>query len=250
MGVLAPGQSSRKREAGIYCIFNSTSGKVYVGQSDYLNQRWRGHRNALERGDHSNQHLQRAWTRDGREAFSFQVLEYVADHELLNQREQYWVDVLQATDRRCGYNMSTIPCSNRRVPKPSLQGEHSYKAILTDADVVNIRRRILFGESQRSLAKEFGINESTIHAIRNGRSWKHVLALLDEAKSMSRTTGTRDNHGLKNPRAKLTPEDLPSIRRMFDSGMTNTAIAKLYDVPKGTIGKVRRGIHWITRIQE
>lgn len=55
-----------------------------------------------------------------------------------------------------------------RVPR----GEESPTAVLTEADVAEIRRRR--GEPQKDLADEFGCTFSNISAIQLGKSWRHV----------------------------------------------------------------------------
>lgn len=54
-------------------------------------------------------------------------------------------------------------------------GERAGNAKLTAADVLEIRRRYIHGdETHRSLAAEFGVANTRIHAILTGRSWKHL----------------------------------------------------------------------------
>ena len=48
-------------------------------------------------------------------------------------------------------------------------GERHYKAKLSNADVVTIRAKLLTGETGRSVAREFGVNESWISKIKTGK---------------------------------------------------------------------------------
>jgi len=52
------------------------------------------------------------------------------------------------------------------------------------------------------------------------------------------------NPGSKNGRAKLTENDIPKIREMLKSGMTQTAIAKLYGVNQTQISLITLGKGW------
>lgn len=70
-----------------------------------LQRRWRDHRKRLSRGSHHSAKLQAAWNKYGEEAFTFEVLEHVADLPLLTSREQEWMDRLGAVGER-GYNLS------------------------------------------------------------------------------------------------------------------------------------------------
>lgn len=46
---------------------------------------------------------------------------------------------------------------------------------VSDETIVAIRQRAAAGESQRSLAKEYGVAFGTVNSIVNRRSWKHLL---------------------------------------------------------------------------
>jgi hypothetical protein len=52
------------------------------------------------------------------------------------------------------------------------------------------------------------------------------------------------NPGSKNGRAKLTEADIPKIRRMLASGMTQTAIAKKFGVDQTQISLIALGKSW------
>ena len=74
---------------GIYKIANLESGKVYIGQSVDISQRWSSHRWALNAGKHDNLHLQHAWNKYGPNKFEFSVVGECSEAEL-NERETFW----------------------------------------------------------------------------------------------------------------------------------------------------------------
>src|ERR1700734_1091413 len=87
---------------GVYLIRNKVNDKKYVGSaSRSFEQRWRLHRNQLNRGDHVICHLQASWLKYGQDAFEFTVLEY-CNPEQCTQREQYWMDHYDVF--KSGYN--------------------------------------------------------------------------------------------------------------------------------------------------
>ena len=55
-----------------------------------------------------------------------------------------------------------------------VSGDRSHLAKLTDAQAREILRRLQEGETQTSLAKEFGVVVSTIWALKTGRIRKHL----------------------------------------------------------------------------
>jgi len=80
-------------ESGIYTITNRENGKVYIGSTVSFEVRWDNHRNELQRGTHSNPHLQSSWNKHGENAFEFSILEYLDDFEELTKAEQFWMDI-------------------------------------------------------------------------------------------------------------------------------------------------------------
>ncbi|MEU7980511.1 hypothetical protein AB0B63_18505 [Micromonospora sp. NPDC049081] len=54
------------------------------------------------------------------------------------------------------------------------RGERINTARLTDAQVRDIKARATTGTTDRELAAEFGVGESTIRRIRTGTNWRHV----------------------------------------------------------------------------
>jgi len=115
------------RSAGIYRIDGPTGG-AYIGSAVDIRQRWHQHRWHLNANRHHSQHLQNAWNKYGKDAFSITVLEIVGDHSTLFEKEQHHLDALFASaplDRI--YNVCTIagrvsgvPCSEERKRKISI----------------------------------------------------------------------------------------------------------------------------------
>lgn len=87
--------------SGIYKITNTVNGKIYVGSSKVLEERWSRHVRELKQNIHHNIHLQRAWNKYGEENFSFDVLEVVESDLLV--KEQYWIDKLNPA-----YNIGSV----------------------------------------------------------------------------------------------------------------------------------------------
>ncbi|HHT9147125.1 MAG TPA: GIY-YIG nuclease family protein [Candidatus Wunengus sp. YC61] len=95
--------------AGIYKIENLVNGKVYIGSSVDIKNRWRQHLQCLVKGKHGNRYLQRAWDKYGAENFKFDIVEK-CDSKILVEREQQFMDFFDAC--QCGYNLSPTAGSN------------------------------------------------------------------------------------------------------------------------------------------
>ena len=59
-----------------------------------------------------------------------------------------------------------------RLNPPKGENQPTHK--LSENDVHTIRKLIKDGQTQRSIAADFGVSHSTIYAINQHRSWKHI----------------------------------------------------------------------------
>ncbi len=62
--------------------------------------------------------------------------------------------------------------SKHRTPYNT--GAYNNHAKLTERQMLMIRRRVAVGASQTALAKQFGLNKSTIWRLVHGLTWKHL----------------------------------------------------------------------------
>jgi group I intron endonuclease len=92
-------------QSGIYCIRNKVNNKVYIGKAKCIYRRIRQHINNLNKKnrDEENDHLINAWHKYGRENFEYFVIEYTP-FDKLKQKELYWQESYNCTDRKKGYN--------------------------------------------------------------------------------------------------------------------------------------------------
>ena len=88
---------------GVYKIENLVNGKFYIGSTVSLCRRQRQHWHELRRGDHHAVRLQAAWNKYGEDAFVVKILE-LCEIEDLTEKEQGWLNILQPSDPKIGYN--------------------------------------------------------------------------------------------------------------------------------------------------
>ena len=92
--------------SGIYVILNTSNGCAYVGQSITVSQRLCKHIGLLIAKKHHSQRLQQDWIVLGADRFVCGILESVHPiGELLDLREDMWIDKLQTLDPSKGYNL-------------------------------------------------------------------------------------------------------------------------------------------------
>jgi group I intron endonuclease len=105
-----------RRVSGIYLIEHVASKKVYVGSTNNLYLRRRGHFSTLRRKCHKNEYLQNAYNKYGQRSFRFTVIEECAI-DVLIEREQFWIDRLRATNKKYGYNISPQAGGHAQSPE-------------------------------------------------------------------------------------------------------------------------------------
>lgn len=95
------------RIAGIYQIKNLVNGKIYIGSSVKIKDRWSQHISQLSKNKHHSKHLQSSWNKYGQSNFEFSIIEIINDLNIILEREQFYLDFYQSYDSKYGYNNST-----------------------------------------------------------------------------------------------------------------------------------------------
>lgn len=63
---------------------------------------------------------------------------------------------------------------SRKRPERVARGRRVTSAKLDDAGARDVRQRLARGESQSSIARSVGVNQTTVSAIKLGRTWRHA----------------------------------------------------------------------------
>lgn len=105
--------------SGIYQIRNTVNGKRYIGSAVNLPKRFSDHRYGLNKGDHRNSKLQRAWIKYGKDSFCFEIVELADPADLLH-REQHYIDLYHSYGKNDGYNICPV-AGNKLGVIPSIE---------------------------------------------------------------------------------------------------------------------------------
>lgn len=105
---------------GVYKIVNNVNGKVYIGQSINIKNRWKDHVNALNRGDSSCTVLQRAWNKYKEKSFSFEILELCTE-DRLDEVEIKYIEMYDALNPEKGYNIEPGGNKNKHLTEETKQ---------------------------------------------------------------------------------------------------------------------------------
>jgi len=116
-------------QSGVYVIRNTRNQKQYIGSSANIKKRWGAHLSDLRCGQHSNQHLQRAFDKYGESAFIFSVLEDVEECAQLIPREQYYLDTLSPEYNIAPAAGSRLGCHHSAEARARMSAAHMGHAV-------------------------------------------------------------------------------------------------------------------------
>lgn len=118
-------------------------------------------------------------------------------------------------------------------------GEETGHATLTNALVVDARRRVALGESVPGIASELGVATSTIRKAVRGTSWGHLPGAIHEGR-LPKDQVRGERHG----RAILTTGMVLDIRRRHGGGESQLSIARALGLTRSVVQGVVLGRTW------
>lgn len=145
---------------GIYAIRNKINGKVYIGQSVNILQRWNDHKRRSRYEEYEGNHypLYRAFKKYGVDNFEFILLEE-CNKNILNEREIYWIKKYNSYND--GYN-ATLGGGNSCTTSIKI----------TEEEADNIKKLLMNTTlSQVEIAEKFNIDQSNVSLINIGKIW-------------------------------------------------------------------------------
>jgi len=156
--------------SGIYKIVNKINNKFYLGSSKNLEKRWIQHKSNLEKDNHINIILQRAWNKYGQNNFEFIILESCEESKLF-EREQFYIDTLKpkynvGLKSIGGDNLTNNPKRDDIIKRMSIANKEKYER-LTDEEKTNYSEKYKgdknpnFGNSWTEEMKKEASNRST-----------------------------------------------------------------------------------------
>lgn len=119
---------------------------------------------------------------------------------------------------------------DRKRDGTSNQGERCGSVRLTEAIVLECRRRYAAGETQTLLAAEFGVDQSVISDAVRGKTWTHLAGAVVKPNI--------------RPGAKLTESVVLEIRRRYTDGETQAVLAREFNVAHSTVSHAVHGRRW------
>ena len=184
---------------GIYKIENKINGKIYIGQSNNLERRKTEHFNGS-----TKQEIDRAIVEEGKENFTFTVIEYCKESEL-DALEQYWIAYYDSYYN--GYNHTK-------------GGQNSFcgHPILTKEDIIHIREAYAAHQRRKNiyLLYKDKISEGGFNHIWDGSRWGDIMPEVytqENKENQHKLRCVGENNGM----SKLSNEEVIKIRQRYQT---------------------------------
>lgn len=128
----------------IYKITNLVNNKIYIGQTTKTReQRWRKHQQEAKselKNKRPHNYFHSALLKYGAENFKCEIIDQADSIEELNEKEIFWIDYLNTTNRDIGYNLMTGGKSGLKSDETKKKiGEHT-KQLWGQPEVANRMR--------------------------------------------------------------------------------------------------------------
>lgn len=211
-------------KSGIYIIKNKINNYVYIGQSVNILTRWNSHKNAASNNrQDSYTSIHKAMKELGVDNFYIEILEECA-FDQMDDREIYWIQYYDSYNN--GYNMTKGGQNN--------QGENNNRALLTVADVEEIRcaygNKIPFREVLKKY--EGKISKRGLKKVWHYETWLNILpeVYTEENRRWHATYAKahkdgNKNLGLTNQDRSCTNEEIAYIRQLRQQGLSYEKIS-------------------------
>lgn len=145
----------KPQRSGIYKITNMLDGKIYIGQSKDIEERWRRHKSCARNEDKKTR-LYQAMRKDGLENFSFEIVE-LCPIEQLNEREWYYICKFKTLEEKYGYNMSTKANLQKKFTKEQVEKAQD---LLKNSTLTN-----------KEIAQMFNASHTWVSLVNKGQLW-------------------------------------------------------------------------------
>lgn len=236
----------------LYKITNTIDNKVYIGQSNKENERWRQHK-YFARQDEPIQYVHRAMKKYGIENFSYEVIAMCRTQEDADETEKTLIIQYDSQNKENGYNISRGGdlIWNRGLPKeqqPMYGKHHSEES----------RKKISKSSTGKEMPPHTDEYKENMSRIMTGRiltdEWKKKIGQAhigmkhsEESKKKMSLSQKGNQAGEKHPRAKLTIEIVRLIRNeYYPGGVTMTALGEKYNISRTMISNVVNNKNWNT----
>ena len=165
------------KESGIYTIINHSNGKLYIGSTNNLYNRYHNHFSTLKRNLHFNKFMQNSFNKHGLENFEFIVIEKCKEEDLI-EREQHYLDVIMPD-----YNIRKLAERNTGIIFSEERRRKISQSNMGRVTSEETRKKISLANTGKIRSPEENLKRSISLSTLNKEQVREVLILLKEGKT-------------------------------------------------------------------
>lgn len=211
---------------GIYKITNTVNGKVYIGKSHNIEERFKQHIEGLNGKRNHNPHFQSVWNKYGKSNFKFEIIHPLKRYveEEISDLEIYYISKYNSTDANYGYNFQCggqggkLSERHKEIMKQQSQFKN---ASLTYEEVVQIKLALYCLIDKRELSEIFNVDIGVIKSISEARNYYYVCEEL--------------NDKIKGLKQKLIDERNEEVIKLYNEGFRIVDIIEELDLSKSMV---------------
>ncbi len=204
----------------IYKIHNPESNRTYIGVSNNPEHRWCQHKSD------ENSAIYPAIKKWGWDSLEAEVIFGSDDGDYIYEMEKYFIEKYEAYSK--GYN---------RTKGGDRAGTNCK---LSEDEVLEIVQLLRENKlSSYRIGELFGVNESTIRCIKDGKTWANVSGLV-KGLSKERIVAKGERQGS----SILTEDIVIKMKKAYMEGKSISDIRDLFDLKKSTVEAVLQERNW------
>ena len=173
----------------IYKIVNSDNGKVYVGQTTKFRKRIGQHYRALSAGKHCSFYLQKSFSKHGVDKYYFEILEEVTTDSICD-RETYWIEKLDSSNRDKGYNILVNTPSPWYGPRSPIHCQRISEALTGKHPTEETRKKQSKARLGKFTGSESGVAKAVLQYDKNMNFIREYVSVTEAAKNIGRGSGS------------------------------------------------------------
>lgn len=213
--------------SGIYKI-TFPNNKIYIGLSNNMYRRMLEHNTDFR----NNLPIELAIQKYGK-ITEFEILELIdsSNRQLMIEREKYWINYYNSTNKNIGYNISS-------GGDGANIGSLNHEARFTEEEIQGIYKELKESNlSLTELAKKYNIQLSSLSHINNGITYYHSSISYPIRKDK------RSNAGIKNHNSQISEEQLNNIYQALQTCQNKTMkeLAKEFGISQTVIQNINSG---------
>lgn len=191
------------KTVGIYKITNILDEKIYIGQTVNYRKRRTSHLSSLKKGNHHNEHLQRAFDKYGESTFEIELIKECTAEEL-DEMEKYYIKELDACNHDKGYNM--------------MYGGQAYRNFTKE-----VRRKMSIARKGKKFSDE---HRKNLSLAQKGKTISQ--ASIDKSKATRKKL--KVHWGEKNPNALISDSVAEKVIKDLLGAISVKSISEKYQV--------------------